>query len=146
MNLSALSTSCISGRFGTSQGKKLKQISDANFISFCRNSSSDSPFIHADSGESSDNIPTPSDTTSIVNSPTVPAHEVVRCSPAMHLPCNLEFAFSEKTTTQIFLWWQLDFRSVCTLWRFWYQCGRVSGIFPGLCCETNYMTTPKRNF
>ena len=102
MNSSTLSISCINGRFGTSQGKKLKPISDANFNSFCRNSSSDSPFTHADSSESSDTIPTLSDTISNVNSPIVPAHEVVRCSTPPHLPCNLEFSCSEKTTTQSF--------------------------------------------
>ena len=90
MNLSALSTSCINGRFGTSQRKKMKPISDANFISLCRNSLS------------SDNIPTPSDIISIVNSPIVPTREVVRCSFSLQLPCNLEFSFSEKTTNQSF--------------------------------------------
>ena len=99
MNLSALTMSGINGRYGTTQGKKYKPISE-NFISFSRNSSSESPFTDADSSESSEDIPLPSNTNSIVDSSIELAHEVFRCSTPLHLPCSLEFSFSDKTTTE----------------------------------------------
>ena len=49
-------------------------------ISFGRNSSSESPFTDADSSESSEDIPLPSNTNSIVDSSIELAHEVFRCS------------------------------------------------------------------
>ena len=56
MTLSALSTSGINGRFGTSQDEKMNPISDASSISFSDNSSRESPPTHPDTSESSEDI------------------------------------------------------------------------------------------